>query len=144
MITTILIYARPPLVFAAMLCAVFVMLTRNPVGYVLGVLFLFTSMAFDLLDGWFADRYRPDSKFVEFTDRVMDKIVYSIIFPLVAVGMMWLGFTVTFEFIFGHYVVGHPWAHLLYDYNLLQGRLWVLVLVWTVFAPLAVFKLRGL
>lgn len=89
MITAILIYARPPLVFAGLLCAIYVMLTRNPVGYVLGVSFLFTSMAFDLLDGWFAARYRPDSKFVPLADRVMDKIVFSILFPLLSAGMMW-------------------------------------------------------
>lgn len=45
------------------------------------------------------------------------------------IGAMWFGLTVMFEFGFGHYVMGHPWAKLLHDYNLLQGRVWVLVLV---------------
>lgn len=89
MITTILIYARPPLVFSAMICAILVMLTRNATGYTLGSIFLFTSMFFDIIDGWFAARFRPDSKFVNLADRIMDKIVYSTIFPLLSAGMMW-------------------------------------------------------
>lgn len=87
--TAILIYARPPLVFGAMLCAFFVMFTRNPVLYLLGGLFIFTSMVFDLVDGWFEARFRPDTAFAHLADRIMDKLVYSIIFPLLSVGMMW-------------------------------------------------------
>ncbi len=41
---------------------------------------------------------------------------------LLLVGVMWLVATVIFEFIFGHYVVGHPWERLLADYNVLEGR----------------------
>ncbi len=85
----ILIYARPPLVFAGMICAIHVMLTRNALGFMLGVLFLFTSMSFDVIDRWFAARFNPDSRFVDLADRIMDKIVFSIIFPLLSVGMMW-------------------------------------------------------
>jgi hypothetical protein len=29
-----------------------------------------------------------------------------------------------FEFLVGHYVMGHPWSRLLHDYNILAGRLW--------------------
>ncbi|RJP74556.1 MAG: hypothetical protein C4524_12875 [Candidatus Zixiibacteriota bacterium] len=43
-------------------------------------------------------------------------------------GFFWLGLTLAFEFLFGHYVMGNPWSVLLADYNLLRGRLWVLVL----------------
>jgi len=59
------------------------------------------------------------------------------------VGFVWLGLTVAFEFVFGHYVMGHPWAVLLHDYNILQGRLWVVVLVWTALAPFVCFQLKG-
>ncbi len=48
---------------------------------------------------------------------------------LLALGLFWTLATVAFEFGFGHYVMGHPWARLLADYNLLGGRIWVLVLV---------------
>ena len=33
-----------------------------------------------------------------------------------------------FELGFGHWVAGHPWSRLLADYDLLAGRIWVLVL----------------
>ncbi|MFZ5573062.1 MAG: CDP-alcohol phosphatidyltransferase family protein [Thermodesulfobacteriota bacterium] len=88
-ITLILIYSRPPLVFAGMICAIHVMLTRHPVAFLLGVLFLFISMSFDVIDRWFAARFHPDSRFVDLADRIMDKIVFSIVFPLLSVGMMW-------------------------------------------------------
>jgi hypothetical protein len=35
--------------------------------------------------------------------------------------------TVLFEFGFGHYVMGTPWHVLVADYNLLAGRVWLLV-----------------
>jgi uncharacterized membrane protein YhaH (DUF805 family) len=50
------------------------------------------------------------------------------------VGGIWVVMTIPFEFMFGHYVMEHSWSRLFYDYNLLQGRVWVLVLVWTFLA----------
>lgn len=55
---------------------------------------------------------------------------------LLTVGVIWLVATVIFEFVFGHYVVGHSWGRLLADYNILQGRAWVLVLLTELFGPL--------
>jgi ABC-type thiamin/hydroxymethylpyrimidine transport system permease subunit len=60
-----------------------------------------------------------------------------------AVGLLWLAMTVAFEFLFGHYVAGHPWDRLLHDYNLFAGRVWVVVLVWVTVAPYLFFRLRG-
>lgn len=88
-ITAVLVYARPPLAFAAMLCAIAVMWTHNPLAYLVGVVLLSISMSFDLVDGWFAARFGPHPILAQLADRIMDKMVYSIIFPLVAVGMMW-------------------------------------------------------
>ena len=85
----ILVYGRPPLVFVGMLCAITVMLTKNPAVYTFGVVCLFGAMSFDLVDGWFAARFHPHSKLAHLADRIMDKIVYSIIFPLLTLGMMW-------------------------------------------------------
>lgn len=51
------------------------------------------------------------------------------------IGSMWLAMTLIFEFGAGHYGFGTPWTALLADYNLLAGRLWILVLVATVTAP---------
>jgi hypothetical protein len=44
------------------------------------------------------------------------------------VGGIWGGMTILFEFGFGHYVAGHSWSRLVSDYNLLEGRVWSLVL----------------
>lgn len=88
-ITALLVYGRPPLVFCGMLCALAVMWFHHPVVYTLGVVLLFVSMSFDLVDGWFAARFGSHPTFAHLADRIMDKIVYAIIFPLVAVGMMW-------------------------------------------------------
>ena len=51
------------------------------------------------------------------------------------IGSMWLAMTLIFEFGAGHYLFGTPWTALLADYNLLAGRLWILVLVATLTAP---------
>jgi hypothetical protein len=61
----------------------------------------------------------------------------------VAIGLIWLGLTILFEFVFGHYVMKHPWSRLFQDYNILKGRLWVLVLVWTTIAPYVFFRIRS-
>ena len=72
-----------------MICALVVMWNHDPSVYTLGVTFLAVSMTFDLIDGWFAARYRPQSSLAALADRIMDKLVYSIIFPVIAVGTMW-------------------------------------------------------
>lgn len=49
------------------------------------------------------------------------------------VGVMWLAMTIVFEFVFGHFVMKHSWQKLFADYNILKGRLWLVVLIWTTF-----------
>jgi phosphatidylserine synthase len=88
-LTALLVYGRPPLVFGGMICAIAVMWTQSPILYTIGVVLLFISMTFDLVDGWFAARFNPHPTMAQLADRILDKIVYSIIFPLVAVGVMW-------------------------------------------------------
>ena len=61
---------------------------------------------------------------------------------LVKLGLFWTISTIGFEFLFGHYALGHSWESLWADYNVLQGRLWPLVLMITLFGPLLVRKLR--
>lgn len=58
------------------------------------------------------------------------------------VGLIWLAMTIAFEFLFGHFVAGHPWSTLLQDYNIFAGRVWPLVLIWTTIAPYVFYKLR--
>lgn len=57
-------------------------------------------------------------------------------------GLLWLVLTVSFEFLFGHYGLGHPWGKLLHDYNLLEGRVWILVLVWIAMVPYVIHQLQ--
>jgi hypothetical protein len=59
------------------------------------------------------------------------------------IGGIWLIMTVAFEFIFGHYVMGHPWNKLFCDYNMLKGRVWLLVLIWTSAAPYLFYRIRS-
>jgi hypothetical protein len=59
------------------------------------------------------------------------------------IGALWLFLTILFEFGFGHYVMGHPWRRLRRDYNLLKGRLWLLVLIWTAVAPYVFYRIRS-
>jgi hypothetical protein len=57
-------------------------------------------------------------------------------------GLRWMLLTVAFEFLFFHYVGGHSWTELLSNYNLLRGRVWVLVLAWVATAPYLFFRMR--
>ncbi len=61
-----------------------------------------------------------------------------------ALGTLWLVLTLAFEFGFGHYVVHKPWSELLADYNLLAGRVWILVPVTVFLAPLLAARTRDL
>lgn len=60
------------------------------------------------------------------------------------IGLLWLGLTVIFEFLFGHYVAGHSWQKLLNDYNILQGRVWIVVLFWITAGPYVIYNLQKL
>lgn len=55
---------------------------------------------------------------------------------MIAIGVYWVILTAAFEFAFGHYVVGVSWEKLLADYDILNNRRWVLVLITTLLAPL--------
>jgi hypothetical protein len=56
------------------------------------------------------------------------------------VGGLWVGLTLAFEFLAGHWFFGKPWEVLLADYNLAAGRVWILVLVATLLAPAWAFS----
>jgi len=57
-----------------------------------------------------------------------------------SVGFIWLVATIAFEFGFGHFVAGHTWSRLLADYNLLQGRLWLVFLAWILVMPYVFYR----
>jgi len=56
------------------------------------------------------------------------------------IGLAWLSLTILFEFGFGHFVIGHPWARLFADYNILAGRIWILFLVWILVLPVLIYR----
>ena len=56
------------------------------------------------------------------------------------IGLLWLGLTLAFEFLAGHYLFGDPWRQLRAEYNVLQGRLWILVPLTTLLAPVITAK----
>lgn len=62
----------------------------------------------------------------------------------VLLGLFWAALTVVFEFVFFHFIGGHSWAELLASYNVLQGRVWVFVVLWIAVAPWIFFRLRVL
>ncbi|WAL59286.1 hypothetical protein [Thermocoleostomius sinensis] len=53
----------------------------------------------------------------------------------IVIGLIWLGLTIVFELTFGHFIAGYSWKRLLSDYNILAGRVWLLVLLWIAIAP---------
>lgn len=79
---------------------------------------------------WFVYRRRPLENYTQ----------------CVAIGLTWMLMTAAWEFVFGHYVMGHSWERLLHDYNLREGRVWVFAVLWmgwvTVFVRWMVSKLR--
>ena len=60
------------------------------------------------------------------------------------VGVLWVALTLAFEFLGGHFLFGKSWQELLTDYNLLAGRIWVMVLVVTLMTPVVAFTTQGL
>jgi apolipoprotein N-acyltransferase len=57
------------------------------------------------------------------------------------IGVLWFVLTVVFEFGFGHFLMGHSWSKLFHDYNILEGRVWALFLIWLTISPYLFFKL---
>jgi hypothetical protein len=52
-----------------------------------------------------------------------------------SIGGLWVALTLGFEFIGGHFLFGNSWSQLLEEYNLLQGKIWILVLMTIAIAP---------
>ena len=53
----------------------------------------------------------------------------------VLMGSIWVIMTICFEFLAGHYVFGNSWDHLIADYNILKGRIWMLIPITTFVSP---------
>lgn len=61
----------------------------------------------------------------------------------ITIGTMWLFMTAIFEFIFGHYVMGHSWEKLFYDYNISEGRVWIIALISILLTPYIIYKINN-
>ncbi|CAL2101689.1 conserved membrane protein of unknown function [Tenacibaculum sp. 190130A14a] len=73
--------------------------------------------------------------------------VFKVFFPAsgnqaIFIGLIWLLFTVIFEFLFGYYAMGNSWNKLLSDYNVLEGKVWVFVLIWIAIAPYIIYRMQ--
>ena len=60
-----------------------------------------------------------------------------------AIGAVWLCLTVFFECLMGLVLRKRLLAEVLADYNLLAGRVWVLLLLWVMVAPWLFFVLKS-
>ncbi len=60
------------------------------------------------------------------------------------VGLSWLGLTLAFEYLFGHYVLGKPWREINQVFNLAKGNLFTIVVFVTAISPWLVAKLKNL
>lgn len=58
-------------------------------------------------------------------------------------GVYWVLLTIAFEFTFGHFVAGKSFDLLLRDYNLLEGRAWILFLLWILITPYLLYKVQN-
>jgi len=58
----------------------------------------------------------------------------------ISIGLCWMVLTVAFEFVFFRYAGGHSWSELLGNFNVTQGRVWVIVLAWLLMAPYVFYR----
>ncbi len=61
---------------------------------------------------------------------------------LLRVGVLWIGLTLAFEFLFGRFVLGASWERLAADYNIIEGGLLPFGMVFLLLSPLLAGKLR--
>lgn len=61
----------------------------------------------------------------------------------VTVGLLWVFLTITFEFVFGHCVLGKSWQEIVQVLNIMKGDLFLLVLITSAISPWVAAKLRG-
>lgn len=53
----------------------------------------------------------------------------------ILMGTIWVIMTICFEFLAGHYAFGNSWNHLIADYNILKGRIWMFIPITTFVSP---------
>lgn len=58
------------------------------------------------------------------------------------VGLIWVALTLSFEFLFGHFVIGKSWHEIMQVFNMSNGDLFIVDLFVTGISPWAAAKLR--
>jgi hypothetical protein len=67
----------------------------------------------------------------------------SRISQLLVAGLLWVGLTLAFEIALGRFILGYSWPQIAADYDLRQGGLMGVGLVWLALTPLFAAKIRG-
>ncbi len=88
-LTLILTFSRPLLVFMAFFTSLWLLSSQQPAPFLLSWFFLLGAMVVDWAHGWLAPRFIPASRMSPVMDRMMDRLTFSIIFPVLAVGVFW-------------------------------------------------------
>lgn len=57
------------------------------------------------------------------------------------IGLLWLLLTLIFEFGFGYYR-GNTWSAMLGEYNIFEGKLWILIPLWVAVAPWVFYQIK--
>lgn len=74
-----------------------------------------------------------------FTFRLFDLNLNDI--DALVIGTIWLCLTISFKFFAEHFIFGNSWKDILTDYNILRGRIWILVLFSTFISPYLIIRL---
>lgn len=61
-----------------------------------------------------------------------------------SVGLLWVLLTLSFEYLFGHFVLAKPWNEINAVFNVMDGNLFVVALITAAAAPWWAAKLRGM
>lgn len=59
------------------------------------------------------------------------------------IGLQWVFMTLSFECLFGHYIMGKSWSDILQVFNIMKGNLFIIVLIVSLFSPLLVAKIKN-
>lgn len=87
-----------------------------------------------------------------FTLMILVSIYTWLIFPYLKIaqsgnawvtGITWLLLTLIFEFIVGHYILKNSWERLLQDYNLIEGRVWSLFILYILILPYLIHGMKN-
>jgi hypothetical protein len=74
---------------------------------------------------WIVQRWRPES-----------------LKETMHIGFLWVFLTVVFETGMAKVFQNRAWSSVFHDYNILEGRVWILVLIWVAIAPSLFYKIQ--